>query len=144
MPPNKVISPKVVFDTNIYISAIIFGGNPRVCLEMARAGEIRLFTSKVLLLELAKKLKGKFDWTDEGVKEVIVGISKFAEIVEPKDEVDLIKKDLSDNRVLEVAKEIKGDFIISGDKKHILPLKKFEGTKIISAADFIKQFTPEN
>lgn len=138
MPPNKRI-PKVVFDTNIYISGIIFGGNPRTCLEMARSGEVKLYTSKSLLLELAKKLKGKFDWTDEGVKEVIVGISKFAEIVEPKDEVDLIKKDLSDNRVLEVAKEVKGDFIISGDKKHLLPLKKFEGIKIISAADFIKQ-----
>ena len=140
MPPNKRI-PRVVFDTNIYISGIIFGGNPRICLEMARAGEIRLFTSKVLLLELAKKLKGKFDWTDEGVKEVIVGISKFAEIVEPKEKIDLIKKDPSDNRVLEVAKKIKGDFIISGDKKHILSLKKFEGTKIISAADFIKRYS---
>ena len=140
MPPNKRI-PNVVFDTNIYISGIIFGGNPRICLEMARVGEIRLFTSKVLLLELAKKLKGKFDWTDEGVKEVIVGISKFAEIVEPKEKIDLIKKDPSDNRVLEVAKKIKGDFIISGDKKHILSLKKFEGTKIISAADFIKRYS---
>ena len=139
MPPNKVVSPKVVFDTNIYISAIVFGGNPRVCLEMARAGEIRLFTSKVLLLELAKKLRSKFNYSEIEIKEIIVGISKFAEIVEPKDEVDLIKKDLSDNRVLEVAKKIKGDFIVSGDKKHILPLKKFEGIKVLSAADFLKQ-----
>jgi putative PIN family toxin of toxin-antitoxin system len=119
MPPNKVVSPKVVFDTNIYISAIVFGGNPRVCLEMARAGEIRLFTSKVLLLELAKKLRSKFNYSETEIKEIIVGISKFAKIVEPR--------------------EKKADFIISGDKRHILPLKKFEGTKIISAADFIKQ-----
>lgn len=144
MPPNKVVSPKVVFDTNIYISAIVFGGNPRVCLEMARAGEIRLFTSMVLLLELAKKLRSKFNYSETEVKEIIVGISKFAKIVEAKIKVVLIKKDPTDNRVLEVAKEVKGDFIISGDKKHILPLKKFEGIKIISAADFIKQFGSES
>lgn len=141
MPPNKVVSPKVVFDTNIYISAIVFGGNPRVCLEMVRAGEIRLFTSKVLLLELAKKLRSKFNYSETEIKEIIVGISKFAKIVEAKIKVVLIKKDPPDNRVLEVAKEVKGDFIISGDKKHILPLKKFEGIKIISAADFIKRYS---
>jgi putative PIN family toxin of toxin-antitoxin system len=135
MPPKKV-----VFDTNIFISAIVFGGNPRACLEMARGGKIRLFTSRSLLLELVKNLRDKFEWTEPEVKEVILGISKFTEIIEPKIKVDLIKKDPTDNRVLEVARETKADFIISGDKRHILPLKKFEKTKIISAADFLKQF----
>lgn len=131
--------PKVVFDTNILISAIVFGGNPRVCLEMARNSEIRLFTSKSLLLELAKKLRSKFKYSEAEIEEIIVGISKFAEIVQPKIKVNLIKKDASDNRVLEVAKEIDADFIISGDKRHILPLKKFKEAKIVSAADFLKQ-----
>lgn len=136
MPPKV---PKVVFDTNIFISAIIFGGNPRICLEMARSGEIELFTSRTLLLELAKKLTEKFGWSSDDVKEVIIGISKFTKIVAPGQKVNLIKKDSRDNRVLEAAKEVNADFIISGDIKHILPLKRFEEIKIVSAADFIKK-----
>jgi putative PIN family toxin of toxin-antitoxin system len=140
--PHK--APKVVFDTNIFISAIIFGGNPRVCLEMARSGEIELFTSKALLLELAKKLQAKFEYQALELKEIIVGITKFAKVVEPKKKVNLIKKDPSDNRVLEVAKEVKADFIISGDKKHILSLRTFEDINILTAAKFIKQFNLKN
>ncbi len=131
--------PKAVFDTNIFISAIIFGGNPRTCLELARSGEIELFISRSLLLELAKKLRDKFEWNESEIKEVIIEISEFAEIVEPQIKINLIKKDISDNRVLEVAREAKAEFIISGDRKHILPLKKFEKTKILSAAEFLKQ-----
>lgn len=131
--------PKAVFDTNIFISAIIFGGNPRTCLELARSGEIELFISKSLLLELVEKLRDKFEWNESEVKEVIIEISEFAEIVEPQIKINLIKKDISDNRVLEVAREAKADFIISGDRKHILSLKKFEKTKILSAAEFLKQ-----
>ena len=136
--------PKVVFDTNIFISAILFGGNPLRCLEMSWEGKIIVVTSKAILLELAEKMNKKFDWEEEEVRDLIEGITKFAEIVEPKEKIDLIKKDPADNRVLEVARKAKADFIISGDKRHILPLKRFEGTKIISAADFIKQFTSEN
>jgi putative PIN family toxin of toxin-antitoxin system len=136
--------PKVIFDTNIIISAIIFGGNPGICFEMARAGEVQLFTSKALLLELAAKLNKKFKWTQNDIEEVIIGISKFAEIINPKEEIDLIKKDPSDNKILEVAREVKADFIISGDKRHILPLGVFEGTKILTATDFIEQISSEN
>lgn len=135
--------PKVVFDTNIFISAIVFGGNPETCLELAREGKMKLATSKAILLELAKKLSYKFGMRQASIKKIIEGISKFTEIVKPASRVDLIKRDPSDNKILEVAREIKADYIISGDKKHILALKKFEDTKIITAADFIKQFKSE-
>ena len=131
---------KVVFDTNIFISAIIFGGNPRQCLELAREDKIRLFISKPILFELAKKLKMKFLWQDLDIKEVIIGISEFAQIVVPTVKINLIKQDLPDNRILECAKEAQVDYIISGDKKHLLSLKFFESIPIISASEFLKIF----
>lgn len=134
---------KVVFDTNIFISAVIFGGNPRMCLTLAREGKIALFVSKELLLEIAEKLHNKFIWSDKDIKDVIIGICKFAQIVEPKAKINKIKKDPSDNLVLEIAQEVNANYIISGDKKHILPLKKFEGTKIITAADFLLLISQE-
>lgn len=132
--------PKVVFDTNIFISAIIFGGNPRRCLELARSGDIELFVSNSILLELAEKLYIKFGWNQNDVESVIVGISKFSTVVAPRYKVARIKLDEDDNRILEVAKEITADYLISGDKKHILSLKKFEKTIIMSATDFLRLF----
>lgn len=131
--------PKVVFDTNVYLSAIIFGGTPRLCLDMARNQEIELYTSRAILLELLNKLRDKFFWSENEIKDVLEGLAKFVKLVLPKETLEVITKDLTDNRILEAASEAKVDFIVSGDKKHILPLKEFRGIKIVSPADFIKQ-----
>lgn len=131
--------PKVVFDTNIFISAIIFGGNPRLLLELARKKAIRLYTSKTLLFELAQKLKLKFDWSNEEISDVITGIIRFVEIVTPHQQIHAIKDDPSDNRVLEVAAHVDANYIISGDKKHILPLVKFRNAIILTAQEFLKE-----
>lgn len=131
--------PKVVFDTNVFISAIIFGGNPRQCLELARSGKVGLFSSRAILLELAKILQGKFLWDEEEVKEVIEGV-RFAHLVYPKQRINVIKRDPPDNRILECAKEAGADFIISGDKKHLLSLEKFENIPIISSKQLLDIF----
>ena len=131
---------KVVFDTNIYISAILFGGNPRQILELARKKEIKLFVSKSILLEIALKLRVKFDWEEYEIQEVIKGISKFAKVVSPKKKIKLIKDDKDDNAILECALEGEVEMIITGDKKHILPLGKFKDIFILSANQFLDIF----
>lgn len=135
---------KVVFDTNIYISGIIFGGTPLLCIDYARERKVDLYISKKIILELAVKLREKFEWEDGKVSSVVHGVLTFARLVEPKVTVDIIKKDPADNRILEVAKEVDADYIISGDKRHILPLKKLGKTKIVTAAEFIKLVDIEN
>lgn len=131
---------KVVFDTNIYISAIIFGGNPRTCLELARSRKIELFVSREILVELADKLRSKFFWEEEDIRDVIEGIMVFATLVSPREKVTIIHDDISDNIILACAKEAKAQIIISGDKKHLLSLEKFEKIPIIPAKTFLDQF----
>jgi putative PIN family toxin of toxin-antitoxin system len=130
--------PKVVFDTNILISAIVYGGNPKVCLGLAREGKIKLITSKSILLELIEKLQTKIGMSQVGIKRTIISIKLISDIVDTQETVSIIKKDESDNRILEVAKASGADYIITGDKKHILPLKKYGKTHILTAAEFIK------
>lgn len=130
--------PKVVFDTNVFISAILFGGNPRKILELAREGEIRLFTSSAILLELAEKLYIKFQWSQEEIKDVVLGIGAFTQTVKPQTKIHKITADPDDNRILECAIKAKADFIISGDKHHMLSLKEFEGVKIVSPTEFLE------
>ena len=135
---------KIVLDTNIFISGYLFGGNPLRCLELAREGKIRVFASNAILLELAEKLYTKFDWKEDDIKKLLDNINRYVEVIEPKHNLALIKRDEPDNRVLEIAQEIDADFIVSGDKKHILPIKKFGKTNIVTAADFIKMVDIEN
>lgn len=131
---------KVVFDANIYLSAIIFGGNPRQCLELAKHREVELFTSHSILLEVARNLQDKFGWAEEEVEEVIKGIGEFASLISPHDKIIVIQAHPQDNKILEAAQEAKADYIISGDKKHLLSLKQFRNIKIISAKQFLDSY----
>ena len=47
-------------DTNLYVSALIWGGKPQQLLEMALAGEVRLFISDVIMEEMVEVLETKF------------------------------------------------------------------------------------
>ena len=58
-------------------------------------------------------------------------------LIIPKKRITLCK-DLEDNMYLECALEGKAGFLITGDKKHLLPLKKFRQTKIVSPNEFLK------
>src|SRR5690349_21006235 len=107
------MSPKVVFDTNIFISGIVYGGVPRRCMDLAYERKVELFTSQILLLELIVVLRKKFDWPEERIESVIEGISKYTNIINPTKEINTISLDQSDNRVLELAKDVHADFIVT-------------------------------
>lgn len=128
----------VVLDTNIFISAVLYGGNPRRILDLAVSERIEVYISLVLLDELRRVLKEKFSLSSFEVSMVIDEIKDFAEIIEPKVKLKVIKGDPSDNRVLECALQAKVDYIVSGDK-HLLNLRNFGGIKIVNPAKFLKQ-----
>ena len=127
---------KVVLDTNVYISAIIFGGNPRQIINQAQNKTIQIFISTSILLEIAQKLKNKFSWNTNQVKHAIKTISKTTTIVHPTINVNIVKSDPSDNKIIDCALEAKAKYIVSGDK-HLLSLKKHRNIKIISPHQFL-------
>ena len=129
---------KVVLDTNVYISAIIMGGICEKVLEEIRKRGIEILISSDIVKEIAKVLKEKFLWNDLMIQTVIYDILQRAILITPTSKVSIIKEKKKDNRILECALEGKAHFIISGDKKHILPLKQFRKIKIISPKDFLK------
>ncbi len=130
-------SCRVVCDTNILLSAFLFGGNPEAVLEAARTGKIDLVTSSSILAEFASILKNKFSWDDEAVREALTAIGRHADLVKPGQNIKILDDD-ADNRVLECAVEGRADFIISGDH-HLLDLREFRGIPILRASDFLKR-----
>jgi len=135
-----MIKPRVVFDTNIYLSAFVFSGLPRKVLNLAIKDKINLFVSPAILLEIAEKLKNKFLWSEEKVQKVIKVIADTAFVVKPRTKLKVIKKDPTDNKILEAALAGKADIIISGDK-HLLNIKKYKNIKIIKAREFFDIFS---
>ena len=129
---------RVVLDTNVYLSAILFGGKCARFRELAREGKIEIFVSEPILAELAGVLRRKFQWESGQITLVLEEIRSFTSLVVPYRKVDIVKNDEADNRILECALEAQAHYLVSGDKRHLLPLKKFEGIRIVSPAEFLE------
>ena len=129
---------RVVADTNILVSALLFGGTPEQVFIAGLRGEIQLLTSPSLLKEFEKVLKEKFKLNIHLVREIIEEVREVAEIVEVSSHIQAISYPDEDNRVLECAIDDKADFIVTGDTRHILPLKEYGGIKILSPSEFLK------
>lgn len=119
---------RVVFDSNVYISAVLFDGPPRQILNAARQKKIVLVSSDEIINETARKLKEKFLWPEFRVEQFVDQISKVAEISSTKEKIKVIADD-ADNRILECAIAGSANIIISGDN-HLLKLKVYKNIPI--------------
>jgi uncharacterized protein len=124
-------------DTNVLISGLNFSGNPRRILQMAEEGVIHLAVSDAILEEVVKVLRReKFGWEEEEIRRALRNITSFAEHVEPRQHIDIVKDDPTDNRILECAAASGSDYLISGDK-HLLKVGQYQGVKIMAPAEFV-------
>ena len=131
---------RAVLDTNVLISALFYpGGPPHKILEAVLAGEFRNATSPDLLTELTRILRGKFHLDEDDAERTISLISRNSELVYPVARINIIREDEADNRVLECAVTAKADRIVTGDRKHLIPLKIYQGISILSPSDFIHE-----
>jgi putative PIN family toxin of toxin-antitoxin system len=126
---------RVVFDTNILLSALLLRGNPRALFETVRAGRIQLITSPAILAELASVLKDRFFWEDNNVREALMAVGRHVELVKPKRTRAAVRDD-ADKRVQECASEANADLIISGDRR-LLEQGEFRGIPILRASAFL-------
>ena len=128
----------VVLDTNVYISALIFPGG--VCDQIFRYAHTKRFDTFVspdILTELKNVLTRKFKISEDEAVEIVDRVVAVAKLTYPRFRVAEIDTPDADNRILECAMEAHVNFIVTGDKKHILPLKRFKDTRIISPSQFL-------
>jgi putative PIN family toxin of toxin-antitoxin system len=128
---------KVVFDTNIYISALVLPGS-RADAAMLRFIESKdhLLISKAILDELLGVLARKFSRYASELARIAVFLAEIAEVVRPSKRLHVLD-DEPDNRILECAVAGKADAIVTGDKA-LLKLKKFEGIRILSLKEYLE------
>ena len=126
----------VVLDTNILISAIFWRGTPYKVVLNALKKKYSLYLSPKILNELEEKLRVKFKFPEDKIKNHIEILIEYGEIIEPTVNINIVKEDPDDNKVLECAVSCNADYIVSGDR-HLLNLKGYKGIKILSAKKFL-------
>jgi putative PIN family toxin of toxin-antitoxin system len=127
---------RVVFDTNVYISALMFGGLPGSLLDLAFLQSFILIISPALMDELDEKLRLKFEVSAEDAAIIRAKLEGNAEIVIPDVVLDAIEDDPDDNRVLECAVKGSADYIVTGDR-HLLKLGTYEAISIVTVRQFL-------
>ena len=135
--------PKVVIDTNVFVSGLTFKGKPRRVLDLIWKGEIEVYVSSFILKELKETLEEDFGWGRERIEAALNRIKGKAIQVQPKTKISAIKQKEDDNRILECGVEGKAQYIISGDKRHLLPLKEYQGIKIVPPTQFLRIISQE-
>jgi len=128
---------RVVADTNVHISAFVFGGVCETLLALARADIFELFVSPAIPAKIEAVLGEDFAWNEQRIHDVMAEIDSLATLVRPTVAVSGVISGPDDERILECALASDADVLVTGDKRHLLPLKRFQGIAIVSPRQFL-------
>lgn len=135
---------RVVFDTNVWVSALAFRGRVHELLDHAILRVFEVAISMDLLAETLRILGGrKFKFAPELLAAHEQEIRELCFMVYPAQRLQVIKADPTDDRVLECAVAAQADTIVSGDA-HLLSLVKYQGIRILNPAAFLAELDGPN
>ena len=133
---------KVVFDTNVFVSAfMVHGSKGEDAFLLAHRRKVELYTSVPILTETARVLRTKFQQPEQDITAALKQIGRAATILRPSRKVAVLE-DVPDNRILECAVTARADLVATGDQ-HLLKIKEFEGIPIVRLADFLRMIPSE-
>ena len=134
---------KVVLDTNVFVSALLWDGTTKEIFQLVKEGKIIAYASKEILDEFQNvlyypKFADRLLCVDKTPKTLI---DEFLEIVEycsgEEFPISVVQGDPSDNKFLACTVACQADFVVSGDK-HLLKIKKFQDIPIVPPSLFLK------
>lgn len=133
---------RVVADTNVYVSAIVFGGPCETILALARAGVVDLAISHAIQRELRSVLGEPFGWGESRVREALAEVNGLTTLVKPRMRLSGVLSHDADHRILECALAARADYLVTGNKKHFQALGVYQGIRIVSPRQFLDEIRP--
>jgi putative PIN family toxin of toxin-antitoxin system len=128
---------RVVFDTNVWLSAYLFGGKPKKVIDLAyEKGQI--FCSIYILDETRRVLRDDFHLSQNKIDELTEAVLDLVEIIPIMGSTKDVVIDPKDNPILETAIIAKADYLVTGDK-HLLVLSKHKNIQIIKVNRFLEE-----
>ncbi|GAB6061381.1 putative toxin-antitoxin system toxin component, PIN family [Deferrisoma palaeochoriense] len=130
---------RIVCDTNVLVSAVLFGGPPREVLKEVISGAVVGAVSLAICREVEEVLqRPKFGLTGDQVAEILDAIRETFHLVSPKEAVEAVAEDPDDNRILEAALAAGAQVVVTGDR-HLLRLGAYRGIRIVSPQAFLRE-----
>ena len=138
---------RAVVDTNVLLSALLWGGTPHALLEQVRNGRVTLLSSPALLAELARVIeRPKFDVilqrSNTSRVQTLAEVRQLAEVIDPPPLAQPVSRDPDDDAVLALAIAARADMVISGDAD-LLSLLSFENIPILTPAQGLLKLSHE-
>ena len=107
--------PSATFDSNVYISALVFRKKALALLDLAIDRGVDIAISDEIMDETLRVLHEKFKWSDERLNEARTLIDSFARHVTSTEKLDVVKADPNDNIIVECAAAAGSDYLVTGD-----------------------------
>jgi len=132
---------RLVLDTNVVASAILWGGTPRSLLQAAREKRIELFTSTAMLAELTdilgrRKFAMKIAAAQLTIDQLVDGYAQLAALVRPV-ATPRIAPDPDDDVVIGTALAARAKCIVTGDKR-LASVVRHQGVRLVSVAQALE------
>jgi uncharacterized protein len=137
------VRPRVLCDTNILVSAFIAGGPPSRVVESAIDGRIELLIASPVIDELERVLAIKLGLDGDRVEEVVALLSELASsrLLPPPTAPAQVTGDPDDDLILACAVRGQVDVLVSGDRRHLLPVGEYEGVRIVTAQTLLAELS---
>lgn len=129
--------PRIVIDTNVLISGIVFGGKPRQILDLLAERSVIVIVAEEILTELRRKISSKFPEFIEDLNKVELLLKRDAVLIKLGVIHINISRDTDDNKFIETAILGKCSFIVTGDKD-LLVVKSYANIRVVKPAEFLE------
>jgi putative PIN family toxin of toxin-antitoxin system len=141
MGARQKAAMRVVLDTNVVVSALLFKTTLSKIIDLWQRGTIIPVISKDTFQELQTVLAyPKFALTQDEIRAMLEGeILPFFEVIEVREDVKGICADPADDKFLACALAASANYLVSGDKA-LTDLKQYKSVRIIKPSDFLKLF----
>ena len=130
---------RVVFDTNVLVSATLSKGKPYRVLELAECEEVTSIMSQDIVNELDDVLsRERLPFEREQIDEFVGKVLSTSEMVTPETNLEVIEDDPDDDKILECAVAGNADYIISGDL-HLLDIGEYRDIRVLNPDQFLER-----
>jgi uncharacterized protein len=133
------VAERVVFDTNVWISGLLWRGKPYRCLLLARGKVVEAVYCHQTAAELSQKLRSPFGFSENRIEAIMYDLRRTCTRVEITGTLHVVAADPADDKFVECALVAGAKIIVSGDR-HLLDLGKYEDVAMLSAAQFLERF----